>query len=83
MSEAAEELEAMAAEVDMDKGNVTDLIQKIETCVSGHWDADRGESERTNYKSAKERSGVQLHHSSPVPLHLASIKLESSCISES
>ncbi|XP_005731086.1 PR domain zinc finger protein 1 isoform X1 [Pundamilia nyererei] len=82
MSEAAEELEAMAAEVDMDKGNVTDLIQKIETRVSGHRDADRGEAERTNYKSAKERSGVQLHHSSPVPLHPASIKLESSCISE-
>lgn len=82
MSEAAEQLEAMAAEVEMEKGNVTDLIQKIETRVSGYRDADRGESERSIYKLVKERSGVQLHHSSSASLYPASIKLESSCISE-
>ncbi|XP_041832612.1 PR domain zinc finger protein 1 isoform X2 [Melanotaenia boesemani] len=38
MSEAAEELEVMAAEVDMDSRNVIDLIQKIENTVSVHQD---------------------------------------------
>lgn len=82
ISEAAEQLEAMAAELEMEKGNVTDLIQTIGTRVSGYRDSDGGESERTVYKVVKERSGVQLRHSSPAPLYPASIKLESSCISE-
>ncbi|XP_008301682.1 PR domain zinc finger protein 1 isoform X2 [Stegastes partitus] len=82
MSEAAEQLEAMAAEVDMDKGNVIDLLQKIESHVSGHPDGAREETELIVYRSAKECSGIQLHHGSPVPLHPTSIKLESGCISE-
>lgn len=82
MSEAAEQLEAMAVEVEMEKGNVIDLLQKIETHVSGHHDGARGETELKIYKSAKERPAVQLHHDSPVPLHPTSIKQESGCISE-
>lgn len=82
MSEAAEQLEAMAAEVEMDKGNVIDLLQKIESHVSGHQGGARGETEVSVYRSAQESAGVQLHHGSPLPLHPTSIKLESGCISE-
>lgn len=82
MSEAAEQLEAMAAEAGMDKGSVFDLIQKMETHTSGQQDGARGEAELRVCKSAKDCSGVQLHHGSPLPLHPTSIKLESSCISE-
>ncbi|XP_069576255.1 PR domain zinc finger protein 1 isoform X1 [Brachyistius frenatus] len=69
MSEAAEQLEAMSAEVELDKRNVIDLIQKIETHVSGLQHGARGEDH-----------GV--HHGSPVSLQPTSIKLESGCISE-
>ncbi|XP_071335526.1 PR domain zinc finger protein 1 [Trachinotus anak] len=82
MSEAAEQLEAMAAEAEMDKGNVSDLIQMMETHTSGHQDGTRGDTELSICKSAKECSDVQLHHGSPLPLHPTSIKLESSCMSE-
>nr|XP_019953012.1 PREDICTED: PR domain zinc finger protein 1-like [Paralichthys olivaceus]XP_019953013.1 PREDICTED: PR domain zinc finger protein 1-like [Paralichthys olivaceus] len=82
MSEAANQLEAMAAETEMDKGNVIDLIQKMETHTSGHQDDVRGETEPSLCKSAVEFSGVQMHHGSPLPLHPSSIKIESSCISE-
>ncbi|XP_022045094.1 PR domain zinc finger protein 1 [Acanthochromis polyacanthus] len=82
MSEAAEQLEAMAAEVVMDKGSIFDLIQQIESHVSGHHDGAREETELIVHKSAKVRSGVELHHDSPVPLHPTSIKLESGCVSE-
>ncbi|KAK5852855.1 hypothetical protein PBY51_006694 [Eleginops maclovinus] len=75
MSEAAEQLEAMAAEVEMDKGNVLDLIKKMESHTSGHF--EQGEAELSMYKSA-----VQPHHGSPLPLHPTSIKLESGCTSE-
>lgn len=81
MSEAAEQLEAMAAEADMDKGNVIDLIKKLETRSSGHQGGAREENELSVYK-AKECSAIRLHHSSPLPLHPASIKQESGCISE-
>lgn len=80
MSEAAEQLEAMAAEAE-DKGNVVDLIKKMETHTSDHQEGAREETERSICK-AKERSAVQLHHGSPLPLHPTSIKLESRCISE-
>ncbi|XP_075940622.1 PR domain zinc finger protein 1 [Anarhichas minor] len=73
MSEAAEQLEAMAAEADMDKGDVLDLIKKMETHTSG----EQGETELTNYKSPKECSADL-----PLPLHSTSIKLESGCTSE-
>lgn len=82
MSEAAEQLEAMAAEAEMDKGNVIDLIKKMETHTAGHEDDTGGETELSFYKSAKECSAAQLHHGSPLPLHPTSIKLESGCISE-
>ncbi|KAM7367802.1 hypothetical protein PAMP_014077 [Pampus punctatissimus] len=81
MSEAAEQLEAMAVEAEMDNGNVIDLIKKMETHTSGHQDDARGDTELSICKSAKECSAVQLHHS-PLPLHLTSIKLESGCMSE-
>ncbi|TMS12494.1 PR domain zinc finger protein 1 [Larimichthys crocea] len=81
MSEAAEQLEAMAAEAEMDKGNVIDIIKKMETHTSGHQGGAREQTEFSIYK-AKECSAVQLHHGSPLPLHPTSIKLESGCISE-
>lgn len=82
MSEAAEQLEAMAAEAEMDKGNVIDLIKRMEAHSSGHHDGEEEEAELSIYKSAKERSAVQLRHGSSLPLHSTSIKLESGCISE-
>lgn len=82
MSEAAEELEAMSAEVEMDKGTVIDLIQKIENHVSTLRDAARGKTEPSIYRSAKESTGAQPHHNSPI-LNQASIKVESGCISDS
>lgn len=82
MSEAAEQLEAMAAEAEMDKGNVIDLIKKMETHTSGLQDGVREETELSIYKSAKECSAIQLHHGSSLPLHPTSIKLELGCISE-
>lgn len=83
LSEAAEQLEAMAAEVEMDNGIVIELIQKIETHVSSHLDGGRRETKLRAYKSEKQCSGVLQHHDSPLPLHSNSIKLESDCISES
>lgn len=82
MSEAAEQLEAMAAEVKIDKRNIIDIIQKIENHVSGQQDGARQETELNIYKSAKNWFGVQLHRKSPLPLHPTSIKLESGCISQ-
>lgn len=81
MSDAAEQLEAMAAEAEMDKGNVTDLIKKIETHTSGYEGGVREETELSIYTS-KECSANQLHHGSLLPLHPTSIKQESGCISE-
>ncbi|XP_060947740.1 PR domain zinc finger protein 1-like [Limanda limanda] len=82
LSEAADQLEAMATEAKMDKGNVIDLIQKMKTCTSGHQGDVRGETELSLCQSAEEFSGVQMHHGNHLPLHPSSIKLESSCISE-
>ncbi|XP_013865433.1 PR domain zinc finger protein 1 [Austrofundulus limnaeus] len=75
LSEAAEQLELMAAEVKMDKGNIIDLIQKIETRVSSLQDGARGKTEL-------ECADALLHHGSPVRLRPTSIKLESGCVSE-
>ncbi|AWP20129.1 putative PR domain zinc finger protein 1-like [Scophthalmus maximus] len=82
MSEAADQLEAMTAEAEMDNGNVIDLMQKMETHTTGDQDDAGEETELSIYKSAKEFSRVQMHRGSPLPLHPTSIKLESSCISE-
>lgn len=74
MSEAAEQLEAMAAEAQMLTGNGIDLIKKMETLTSGHESVMRVENEQSIY--------AQLRHSSSLPLHPSSIKLESGYISE-
>lgn len=80
MSETAEQLEAMAAEADLDKGNIIDLIKTMETHASCHEKGAREKVELNMYKSAK---AVQLlNHQSSLPLHAANIKLESGCISE-
>ncbi|KAK2890090.1 PR domain zinc finger protein 1 isoform X1 [Channa argus] len=81
MSEAAEQLEAMAAEADIDKGNVIDLIQKLGTHTLGQHSGTRREAELDIYKPEKKCSGVKLHHDS-LPLNSTSIKLESDCISQ-
>lgn len=62
MSEAAERLEAMAAEVKMDKGNVIEFLKKMETAGQNE------DCELSIY-------GSPLH--SPLPLHPTSIKQES------
>lgn len=81
VSEAAEQLEAMAAEAEMDKGNIVELIKRMENHRSEHQDVTREEIELSIYK-AKECSAVQLERGSPLPLHPTSIKLESGRISE-
>ncbi|XP_029352228.1 PR domain zinc finger protein 1 [Echeneis naucrates] len=83
MSEAAEQLEAMAAEAEMDKGNVIDLLHKMGTRTSGLQDGTGGETTISTCKSPKECSDLQLNQGSPLPLHPTSIKMESSCMSES
>ncbi|KAK2856150.1 hypothetical protein Q5P01_004885 [Channa striata] len=69
MSEAAEQLEAMAAEAEIDKGNVIDLVQKMGTHALGHLNGTAEEAELSVYKSAKK-------------LNPTSIKLESDCVSQ-
>ncbi|KAM9840425.1 PR domain zinc finger protein 1 isoform 2-T2 [Aulostomus maculatus] len=75
MSEAAEQLEAMAAEPKMDKRDIIDLIQRMETQGGA-----KGATELSIFNSVKECSIVQLQHHRP--LHPTSIKLESGCMSE-
>lgn len=80
MSEAAERLEAVAEEAELEKGNVVSLMQEMEMRTSGHQGGAGGETtslELSIYKTAREVSVLRLHHSSPVPLHPATIKLES------
>lgn len=80
MSETAEQLEAMAAEAEVDKGNIIDLIKSMENHASCNGKGAREEVELNMYKSAK---AVQLlNHQSSLPLHATNIKLESGCISE-
>lgn len=76
MSEAAEQLEAMAAEAEMLTGNVTDLIKQMETLASGHDSSMRVENEQSI------SSAAQLRHGGPLPLRPSSIKLESGYRSE-
>eukprot|EP00066_Takifugu_rubripes_P006856 XP_003971943.2 PREDICTED: PR domain zinc finger protein 1-like isoform X1 [Takifugu rubripes] len=71
MSEAAEQLEAMAAEAETLNGNVTDLIKKMETLTSGNESGVRVENKWSIC------SASQQHHGGPLPLHPSSIKLES------
>ncbi|XP_028295510.1 PR domain zinc finger protein 1-like [Gouania willdenowi] len=82
LSEAAEQLEAMAAENELDKGNVLELLQKIETHVSRHIGDSKGETKPRINKSELEFFDVHQRHSRKLPLHPSSIKQESRCISE-
>lgn len=78
MSEAAEQLEAMAAEAEVDKGKTAELVKKIKTrSGSGCEGGVRKGTELKEYQSVN-----QLHHSNLLPLHPTSIKQESGCISE-
>ncbi|XP_034555445.1 PR domain zinc finger protein 1 [Notolabrus celidotus] len=80
ISETAEQLEAMAAEAELDKGNIIELIKTMETHASSNGKGATEEVELSMYKSAK---AVQLlNHQSSLPLHATNIKLESGCISE-
>ncbi|KAM6991826.1 PR domain zinc finger protein 1 [Tautogolabrus adspersus] len=80
MSETAEQLEAMAAEAELDKGNVTELIKTMEVHTSGHQEDAREETKLSMYTQAK--AVHLLHHGSPLPLHATNIKLESGCTAE-
>ncbi|KAL6095887.1 prdm1 [Pungitius sinensis] len=77
MSEAAEQLEFMAADAAMGRGDVTDLIKKRETHTSDHHGGQQRKTELSTDKSAKE-CAADL----PLPLHSTSIKLESGGIPE-
>uniref|UniRef100_A0A3Q2Q2G2 PR domain zinc finger protein 1 n=2 Tax=Fundulus heteroclitus TaxID=8078 RepID=A0A3Q2Q2G2_FUNHE len=79
MSEDADRLEVMATEAEMDKGNVIDLIQKIENIALSLQDVARGRAKLSISRSA---TGAQMRYHSPVVLKPTSIKLESGCISE-
>ncbi|XP_032441613.1 PR domain zinc finger protein 1 [Xiphophorus hellerii] len=82
MSEAAEQLEVVATEAEIDKGNIIDLIQKIENNILSLQDVTRGKAELSISRSAEEYTAAQMHYHSPMVLPPASIKLESGCISE-
>uniref|UniRef100_A0A3Q3WVX6 PR domain zinc finger protein 1 n=1 Tax=Mola mola TaxID=94237 RepID=A0A3Q3WVX6_MOLML len=81
VSEAAEQLEAMATEAKMDKGNVTALIKGMEIHTSGYRGGVKAETELSPCP-ASECSASQLHNGSSLPLHPTSIKLESGYVSE-
>lgn len=76
MSEAAAQLEAMAAEAETLGGNVTDLIKKMETLTSGK---ESGAMVKNKWSIC---SASQRHRGSPLPLQPSSIKLESGYMSE-
>ncbi|XP_061842774.2 PR domain zinc finger protein 1 [Nerophis lumbriciformis] len=73
VSEAAEQLEAITAEAKLNKEDVLDLIQRIDSRISGQQD-----SAFNLFESAKK--GLLLLPR--LPLHPSSIKLESGCMSE-
>lgn len=82
ISEAADQLEAMAAEAELDKGNIIALIKQIETNTSGHRGDGGLKTELNTCKSAKDLSVTLTQHGSHLPLHQTRIKLETSCISK-
>ncbi|NP_001265739.1 uncharacterized protein LOC101173518 [Oryzias latipes] len=81
-SEAAEQLEVLSAGIDMERGNIFDLIKKIQTGVLSHLEGVEGETELSLCKSAKKSCEGQLHRISPLCLNPSRIKLESGCVSE-
>uniref|UniRef100_A0A3P8UF12 PR domain zinc finger protein 1 n=1 Tax=Cynoglossus semilaevis TaxID=244447 RepID=A0A3P8UF12_CYNSE len=82
ISEAADQLEAMAAEAELDKGNIIALIKQIETNTSGHRGDGGLKTELNTCKSAKDLPVTLTQHGSHLPLHQTRIKLETSCISK-
>lgn len=83
MSEAAEQLEAMAAEAEVDKGKTAELVKKIKTRSGSGCEGVVRKGTELGIHAQKEYQSVnQLHHSNLLPLHPTSIKQESGCISE-
>lgn len=80
MSEAAEQLEAMAAEAKADMGDAAELEKKIKA-RSGYEVGVREGTELSFYLQ-KERSANQPQRCNLLPLHSTSIKQESGYISE-
>lgn len=81
MSEAAERLEAMAAEAKADKGDAAELVQRIK--VSSSYEVGIREGTELSFFLQKERSANQPHRSNNLLLrHSTSIKQESGYISE-
>lgn len=80
MSEAAEQLEAMAAEAKADMGDAAELVKKIK--AHSGYEAGVREGTELSFYMQKECSANQLHRGNLLPLHSTSIKQESGCISE-
>lgn len=80
MSEAAEQLEAMAAEAKADMADAAELVKKIKA-RSGYEVGVREGTELSLYMQ-KERCANQPHCGNLLPLHSTSIKQESGYISE-
>ncbi|XP_061126019.1 PR domain zinc finger protein 1 isoform X1 [Syngnathus typhle] len=78
VSEAAEQLEAMAAEAKMDKRDVLHLIQTLDARSSEQLDGALAAVEL--FELANE--GLQICLGSPLPLRPRRIKQESGCMSE-
>ncbi|KAM6954580.1 PR domain zinc finger protein 1 [Aplochiton taeniatus] len=72
LSEAAERLEAVAAEAELEKGSVIRLLQEMEPMSCG----EASKLDEGIYRAAKESSVLQQYNSSPLPMHPSSIKQE-------
>ncbi|KAM3861183.1 PR domain zinc finger protein 1 [Diretmus argenteus] len=80
-----ERFDISEAAAELDKKNIIGVIKETETQTSDNQGGAGREAmslELSIYKSGKESSVPDLHPSSPLPLHPASIKLESGYISE-
>lgn len=80
MSEAAEQLEAMAAEAKADMADAAELLKKIK--ARSGYEVGVREGTGLSFYMQKERSANQPHRSNLLPLHSTSIKQESGYISE-
>lgn len=80
MSEAAEQLEAMAAEAKADMADAAELVKKIK--ARSGYEVGAREGTGLSFYMQKERSANQPHRSNLLPLHSTSIKQESGYISE-
>ncbi|XP_067088237.1 PR domain zinc finger protein 1-like [Osmerus mordax] len=84
LSEAAERLETMAVEAEMEKGSIGTLIQERELVTSSHQGCT-GETlslEHNGYEVARKSSVLRLHHSGTLPHDPTNIKQEKGCSSE-